>query len=52
MNRAAKKELRGCLSILLCAIVLCICGVWLFFGDVWPQALVGGLLALAIFFKD
>jgi len=52
MNRAIRRELPGCLSFLLCLLVLAICGVWLFFGSVWPQALVGGMLATAILLKD
>ena len=52
MNRAMRRELPGCISLLLCMIVLIICGVWLFFGSVWPQAVVGGMLAFAILLKD
>ncbi len=48
MTRAAKKELKGCLSLLLCLIVLIICVVWFVFSNYWPQALVAGLLAIAI----
>jgi hypothetical protein len=52
MTKESRRELSGCLSLLLCGLALCICGVWIVFGAAWPQALVGSLLAIAILLKD
>lgn len=52
MTTEARHELSGCLSMLLCLLVLAVCGVWMVFSNYWPQALIGGLLALAVLLKD
>lgn len=52
MKPEPRHELAGCLSLLLCGVVVCMCVVWLFFSNFWPQALAGILLAVAILLKD